>query len=141
MESAPLIIHCCHCTWCQRETGSSYVINALIESDRLTVTQGEAQEVLTPSPSGQGQKIYRCPDCRVAVWSHFAGFGDKVSFVRAGTLDEARHIVPDIHVFTSTRQPWVQIPEDQPAFDEFYKLKEQWPDESRARLRKALSSS
>ena len=139
MESAPMIVHCCHCTWCQRETGSSYVLNALIESDQLAVTQGETEEVLTPSASGNGQKIVRCPDCRVALWSHYAAFGDNVCFVRVGTLDAARHIAPDIHLFTSTKQSWVQIPSDQPAFDELYSLKEQWPDESRARLRRALS--
>ena len=133
-----MVTHCCHCTWCQRETGSSYVINALIESDRLTVTQGVAQEVLTPTASGNGQKIYRCADCRVALWSHYAGFGDKISFVRVGTLDDAGQVVPDIHVFTSTKQPWVQIPDEHRSFDEFYKLKEQWPDEERARLRQAM---
>ena len=139
MESAPIVTHCCHCTWCQRETGSSYVLNALIESDRLTVTHGEAQEILTPSASGKGQRIYRCPDCQVALWSHYAGFGDKISFVRGGTLDQARQLTPDIHVFTSTQQPWVQIPAEHLSFDEFYKLKEQWSDEQRARLRQAMS--
>ena len=138
MESPPLIVHCCHCTWCQRETGASFALNALIESGRLAVVEGEAECVDTPSASGKGQKIFRCPACRVALWSHYPGFGDKVSFVRAGTLDDAGRFPPDVHIFTSTKQPWVQIPEAQPAFAEFYKTKEQWPDESRARLRQAL---
>ena len=136
-----MFVNCCHCTWCQRETGSSYVLNALIESDRLTVLQGDPDVVVTPSASGKGQKIWRCPECRVALWSNFAGFGDSVSFVRVGTLDEPGRLAPDAHVFTSTKQPWVQIPDDHPSFGEFYKIKEQWPDESRARLRQALSDS
>lgn len=138
LESPPLFIHCCHCTWCQRQTGSSYALNALIESDRLTVLQGNPEVVDTPSPSGKGQRIWRCPDCRIALWSHYAGFGDAVSFARVGTLDEAGRLSPDVHIFTSAKQPWVQIPDAHPAFEDFYKLKEQWPDESRARLRQAL---
>lgn len=140
MESSPLIVHCCHCTWCQRETGSTYAVNALIESDRLTVLDGEARRVLRPSASGKGQEVWRCPDCHVALWSHYAGFGDKVSFVRVGTLDDATRLAPDVHIFVSTKQPWVQIPDDHPAFDNFYELKEQWPDDSRARLRRALGA-
>ncbi len=139
LASKPMFINCCHCTWCQRETGASYVLNALIESDRLTVEQGEPEQVNTPSASGKGQKIWRCPDCKVALWSHYAGFGDAISFVRLGTLEEARSFQPQAHVFTETKQPWVEIPNGHPVFDEFYSLKEQWPDESRARLRQALS--
>ena len=139
MEAPPMFVNCCHCTWCQRETGASYVLNALIESGRLNVLQGEPEKIDTPSASGKGQKIWRCPQCHIALWRHYAGFGDAVSFVRAGTLDEAGRITPDAHVFTSTKQPWVQIPDGHPVFEVFYKLKEQWPDESRARLRQALS--
>ena len=138
MEASPMIVHCCHCSWCQRETGSSYVLNALIEASKLTVVDGDPVKILTPSASGKGQTIWRCPDCQVALWSRYAGFGDAVSFVRVGTLDEAHRFPPDVHIFTTTRQPWVRIPDEQPAFDEFYALREQWPDESRARLRKAL---
>ena len=139
MQAPPMIVHCCHCTWCQRETGSSYVINALIETDRLAVLDGEPVEVLTPSASGKGQKIWRCPECHVALWSHFAGFGDKVSFVRVGTLDDEYKFEPDVHVFTTSRRPWVRIPDTHRSFDEFYTLKEEWPDESRSRLRAALT--
>ena len=138
LESPPMFVNCCHCTWCQRETGASYVLNALIEADRVNVLQGEPEMIDTPSASGKGQKIWRCPTCRVALWSNYAGFGEAVRFVRAGTLDEAGRITPNAHVFTSTKQPWVRIPDGHPVFDEFYKLKEQWPDDSRARLRQAL---
>lgn len=139
MESQPLFVHCCHCRWCQRESGASYALNALIEADRVSLLEGEPEMTLTPSNSGKGQKIWRCPDCRVALWSNYAGFGDKVRFVRVGTLDYADRIAPDIHIFTSSKQPWVVIPEGSVAVDEFYSLKQYWPDSSRARLRKILS--
>ena len=138
MASPPLFVHCCHCRWCQRETGASFALNALIESERLHVLEGRPEAVPTPSHSGKGQNIWRCTACRVALWSNYAGFGDAVSFVRAGTLDHAEGIAPDIHIFTDSKQPWIVIPEGQPAVPEFYRLKEYWPDSSRARLRRVL---
>ena len=135
MESLPLFVHCCHCRRCQLETGSSYALNALIESDRVILLEGEPEKTQTPSNSGKGQDIWRCPTCRVALWSNYAGFGSKVNFIRVGTLDEADRLAPDIHIFTSSKQPWVIIPEDQIAVAEFYDLKQYWPDSSRARLR------
>ena len=114
MTSAPLFVHCCHCTWCQRETGTAFALNAMIEADRVELLHGEPEVVDTPSNSGQGQKISRCPECKVAVWSNYAGAGDTVRFVRVGTLDEAGRVPPDIHIFTSTKQPWVVLPRSIP---------------------------
>jgi len=133
----PLFVHCCHCTWCQRETGSAFVINAMIESDRVKVTTGEVDVVNTPSNSGKGQKIARCPKCRIALWSNYGGGGDAVRFVRVGTLDDANACPPDIHIFTSTKQDWVVLPEGTPAVAEFYDRKVFWPPESLTR-REAL---
>jgi len=138
MQAPPLFVHCCHCRWCQRESGASYALNALVEADRVSVLEGEPEMTLTPSNSGKGQKIWRCPDCHVALWSSYGGFGDKVSFVRVGTMDDADRIAPDIHIFTSSKQPWVVIPQGSDAVEEFYSLKHYWPDRSRARLRKIL---
>lgn len=132
----PLFVHCCHCRWCQRETGASYALNALIETDRVSLLEGEPEMTLTPSNSGKGQEIWRCPNCRVALWSNYAGFGRRVSFIRVGTLDAPERIEPDIHIFTSSKQPWVVIPEGHAAVGEYYSLKEYWPESSRARLKK-----
>ena len=134
MKSRPLIVHCCHCTWCQRQTGASFALNALVEASRVTLLQGDPEMILTPSPSGKGQKIWRCPECQIAVWSNYAGFGDAVNFVRVGTLDEAHRIQPDIHIFTATKQPWVVIPEGAAAVEVYYDLKNCWPADSQARL-------
>jgi hypothetical protein len=133
MVSRPLFVHCCHCTWCQRETGSAFALNAMIESERVLSLAGEVEVVHTPSNSGKGQKIARCPSCRVAVWSNYAGAGELVRFVRVGTLDQAARLPPDIHIFTSTKLPWVVLPEGVPAVAEFYDRKQHWPAESLAR--------
>jgi hypothetical protein len=133
MAGRPLFVHCCHCRWCQRETGTSFALNAMIEADRVSLT-GEAPELVdTPSLSGKGQKVARCRHCRVAVWSHYAGAGASVCFVRVGTLDEPDRMPPDIHIFTASKQPWVVLPAGAPAVPEYYDLNEYWPAESRER--------
>ena len=137
MTTPPLFVHCCHCRWCQRETGASFALNAMIESDRVTLTSGEPEIVDTPSESGLGQKIARCPRCRLAVWSHYAGAGPLLKFVRVGTLDEPDHLPPDIHIFTASKQPWVVLAPNIPAVEEYYDRDKYWPAESLAR-RQAL---
>ena len=106
MQSEPLFVHCCHCRWCQRESGASFALNAMIESDRVAELELPPEIVETPSASGAGQLVARCPKCRIAVWSHYAGAGPVLKFVRVGTLDEPDLLPPDIHIFTSSKQPW-----------------------------------
>lgn len=140
IASKPLFVHCCHCRWCQRETGASFALNALIESDRVMLLQGTPETVMTPSNSGKGQKITRCPDCRVALWSNYGGAGDAVRFVRVGTLDEPDLLPPDIHIFTASKQPWVQLPSDTPAVPGYYDRKKYWPPDSLERRRALVAS-
>jgi hypothetical protein len=133
MISAPLFVHCCHCRWCQRESGASFALNAMIESDRVVNLGTEPELVHTPSDSGLGQKIARCPTCRVAVWSHYAGSGPITKFVRVGTLDQPDLMPPDVHIFTASKQPWVVLPQGVPAFEEYYERDELWPKDSLVR--------
>jgi len=133
LASRPLFVHCCHCTWCQRESGASFALNAMIESERVELLSGEPELVETPSASGAGQRIARCPRCRIAVWSHYSGAGNAISFVRVGTLDEPGRLPPDIHIYTASKQPWVILPAGTPAVAEYYDRKQYWPAESLAR--------
>jgi hypothetical protein len=131
MKSAPMFVHCCHCRWCQRETGTAFALNALIESDRIELLSGDPVAVLTPSQSGKGQKIFRCPDCQIALWSHYAtAVGDAIGFVRVGTLDDPDRLAPDIHIFTASKQPWVMLAGDVPVFEAYYDRRKLWPAES-----------
>ncbi|SIT17728.1 GFA family protein [Paracoccus saliphilus] len=138
MLERPLFTHCCHCSWCQRETGSAFVLNALIETDLLQV-EGEAKKTLTPSASGKGQRIIRCPDCRVALYSHYAGAGARFAFLRVGTLDDPSSCPPDVHIFTLTKLPWLQLPEDVPVMTEYYDREVLWSATSLARRNAALA--
>ena len=138
MNSGPMFVNCCHCRWCQRETGASFALNAMIETDRVELVRGTPESVNTPSNSGQGQKILRCPNCRVALWSHYAGAGDAICFIRVGTLDDPDRLPPGIQIFTGSKQPWIVLPPDIPAVEGYYDRNEYWPEESLARRRALL---
>src|SRR5207253_8945022 len=130
--SEPLFTHCCHCLNCQRQTGSAFVINLLIEADRMELLAGEPQPVDVPRDDGTPQRIFRCPACQVAVFSEYGG--PAVRFVRGGTLDDPSTVAPDVHIYTRSKVPWVTLPESVPAFDAYYDSKRLWPAESLARL-------
>jgi hypothetical protein len=130
MTTQPLFVHCCHCSWCQRESGAAFALNAMIEADRVLLLSGDVVVIDTPSHSGKGQRITRCANCQVAVWSNYSGAGDTIRFVRVGTLDEPARFAPDIHIFTASKQPWVTLPPDIPAEAEYYRASERWPAES-----------
>jgi hypothetical protein len=132
LTSDPLFVHCCHCLNCQRQTGSAFVINALIEADRVELLAGEPQPVDVPRDDGSMQTIWRCPSCQVAVYSKYTS--PRVRFVRGGTLDDPSAIEPDVHIFTKSKVPWVELPDDVPAFDVFYDMQALWPAASRERV-------
>jgi hypothetical protein len=133
MTSRPMIVHACHCRWCQRETGGAFAINAMIEADRVLHLAAEPVVIDTPSLSGRGQKVARCPTCHVAVWSNYAGAGTLVRFVRVGTLDEPDRMPPDVHIFVASKQPWLTLPAGARAYDEYYERDGVWPADALAR--------
>jgi hypothetical protein len=135
--AAPMLVHCCHCRDCQRQTGSAFVINALIETEKIALLAGAPEPVPVPTDSGRPHDIYRCPTCRVAVWSDY-GRRPALRFVRVGTLDEPGALPPDVHIYTRSRLPWVTLPAGVPAFAEYYELERVWPAQSLARRRAIL---
>jgi hypothetical protein len=134
MESTPLFVHACHCRWCQRETGTAFALNAMIEADRVTLLSGAPELVATPPDSGKGQRIARCPACHVAVWSNYAGSGPLTRFVRVGTLDDPDLLPPDVHIFAASKQPWLDLTEGAPVFAEYYERAALWPKASLTRF-------
>lgn len=136
VTSEPMIVHCCHCSWCQRQNGSAFAVNALIEADRVELLAGDVEELTLPSPSGKGQTIARCPKCRVAVWSNYymGGLKDRVRFIRVGSLDDPNLMPPDVHIFTSSKQTWVMLPPQAEAVQDFYDVNATWALENLKRL-------
>jgi hypothetical protein len=136
LASEPLIVHCCHCLNCQRQTGSAFVVNLLIEADRMELLAGEPQPVEVPRDDGSTQRIFRCPTCQVALFSEYGR--PEVRFVRGGTLDRPASVTPDVHIFTRSKVSWVTLPDSVPAFDVYYDRKALWPAASLERLEAIL---
>jgi len=132
LASGPLFVHCCHCLNCQRQTGSAFVINLLIEADRVELLSGDPVPVDVPRDDGSSQRIFRCPTCQVAVYSEYGR--PEVLFVRAGTLDDPSRVEPDVHIYTRSKVGWVELPESTPAVEVYYDRRELWPPASSERL-------
>lgn len=139
MAGAPMFVHACHCLDCQRLSGGAFAINALIEADRVTLLQGDVERTQVPTPSGRGQAIMRCTQCKVALWSTYGGGAmDAIRFLRVGTLDDPHAITPDIHIYTRSKVPWLELPPGARAVPDYYNAKEVWPADSLARRKAAL---
>ncbi len=137
LTSAPMFVHCCHCRDCQRQTGSAFVINALIETSRVEILKAEPVRSEMPTESGRPHGIYRCPTCGTAVWSEYGGI-KALRFVRGGTLDQPSSVSPDVHIYVRSKLPWVKLPDGVPAFEAYYDSKSLWPPSSLERRRVAL---
>ncbi len=137
LKSAPMFVNCCHCLDCQRQTGGAFVINAIIETDRLEILGGDPVAVGVPTDSGRPHDVYRCPACQVALWSDYGRRG-VMRFLRVATLDDPTALAPDAHIFTRSKQPWVGLPATVPAFEVYYDMKTLWPAESLERRRALL---
>ncbi len=139
LRDAPMFVNCCHCFECQRHTGSAFVINAIIETDRIEILAGAPEPVPVPTTSGRPHDVYRCPSCRTGLWSDY-GRRPALRFVRVGTLDAPHSLRPDAHIFTESKVPWVKLPDDAPAFPVYYVMKALWPEASLARRRAILGN-
>ena len=137
LTAPPLIVHCCHCRDCQRQTGSAFVLNALIETDRIAVLFGAPEPVQIPTDSGRPHEIFRCPKCQTAVWSDY-GRRRVLRFVRVGTLDDPSALAPDVHIYARSKLPWIRLPEGVPAFEAYYDMAKLWPAASLERRRAIL---
>lgn len=140
LKREPMFVHCCHCSWCQRETGSAFAINALVESENVKILTGHPDKVDVPSNSGLGQRIIRCSFCKTALWSNYSAAKETVCFVRVGTLNSPNACPPDIHIFTSTKQNWIELGNSVPAVDEYYQRSKYWPEESIHRYKIAIKA-
>ena len=132
LASDPLFVHCCHCLNCQRQTGSAFVINLLIETDRVELLAGDPVPVDVPRGAKTTQRIFRCPTCQVAVFSRYTRAS--VRFVRGGTLDDPSSISPDVHIYTRSKLPWVTLPDSVSAFSTYYDPQKLWPATSLERI-------
>jgi hypothetical protein len=137
LASAPMFVHCCHCRDCQRQTGSAFVLNALIEAERVILLSGDVEAIAVPTDSGRPHEIHRCASCKVAVWSVYGGIA-KLRFVRVGTLDDPAALPPDVHIYVRSKLPWIALPPDVPHFEAYYDSRKLWPAASLERRRAVM---
>ena len=130
----PIMVHNCHCCQCQQQTGSTSVVNAFWESDRVEILGGVLEECALPGGSGKPQVILRCSDCGIVVLSHYGGLGELMSSIRVGTLDDPSSVTPDVVIFTSEAMPWVALPQGIPHFAHYYDFREVLPQDRQDRL-------
>ena len=140
MQGRPMFIHCCHCRDCQQQAGSAFVINGLIEAERIELVDGAPKAVTMRTDSGHPHDIYRCETCQSALWSDYGGRG-WLRFLRIATLDRAGEVVPDVHIYTRSKLPWVVLPAGARAFEEYYSTTAEWPAESLARREAARAKA
>ena len=131
LKAAPMVVHACHCTDCQRLTGSAFALNAWIEKSQVDLLSGEPASFKFTT-GGRNNSVYFCSQCGTYVWTDYRpGFW----FVRAGTLDNPKALAPDVHIFTRSKQPWLELPDDVPLFEAYYDRDEVWPAGSLSRFR------
>ncbi|MBT4486127.1 MAG: GFA family protein [Rhodospirillaceae bacterium] len=130
LRAAPLVVHACHCTDCQRLTGSAFAINAWIEKDQVALLSGELASFAF-TDAGRDNSVHFCPRCGTYIWTEYRpGFW----FVRVGALDDPKAFAPDVHIFTRSKQPWLELSGDVPVFDAYYDRNLVWRPESLARF-------
>ena len=139
LTDRPLVVHCCHCTWCQRLSGSAFALNAWIESGLVQLLAGAPEDVAVPAPSGAPYAVARCRACGTALWGTFGA--PVFRFVRSGTLDDPAALPPDVHIHAATKVPWLALGSETPVFGEYYRRSEVWRPEALARFRAAREAA
>lgn len=139
LTAEPLIVHACHCRDCQRLTGGAFALNIWIERRFVEADHARLGSVMLTAGSGKPHEVFRCPQCGTALYSKYhAASGDTV-LLRAGTLDRPEEVAPDVHIFTRSKLPWLQLPEGARAFEAFYKLPEVWSAASLERWQRNIA--
>ena len=139
LTTTPMFVHCCHCLDCQRQTGSAFVIYALIETARLQIEGAEPERFEMPTDSGRAHGIYSCQSCGIAVWSEYGGLGTWVR-ARGNARRPAAPGARRAHL-RAVEVPWVTLPEGVPAFEGYYDALKLWPPESLARRSTVLAGT
>tara|TARA_B110000003_G_scaffold82675_1_gene84401 strand:+ start:460 stop:873 length:414 start_codon:yes stop_codon:yes gene_type:complete len=135
-----MFTHACHCKNCQTQTGGPFALNAILETDSLKLISGDLQPFKMATGSGLGQTVFRCSNCYVATWGHYAAAGNGFVYIRVGTLDDPSICQADVHLFTKSKLAWLTLPNDAPAFEEMYDREKYWPPEALMRRERVIEA-
>ena len=139
LTAPPLIVHACHCRDCQKQTGSAFVLNMWIEKNCVDADYNLPKSLMLRAGSGKPHEVFYCGNCATRLWSKYHAAPGDTLLVRVGTLDHPEQVKPDVHIFTRSKMPWLQLPPEVPAFNAFYKIPEVWPAASQERLRRNIA--
>ncbi|MBK6707942.1 MAG: GFA family protein [Sphingomonadales bacterium] len=117
IEGNPVVVAQCHCKNCQRQSGSAFSVNLMVPVAGVTST-GELA-VYEDRDTRSGNAVYRkfCGKCGSPIFSDLAE-GNGMTIVKVGTLDDPAPFAPVVSVWTSTKMPWVELPQGQRGFPE-----------------------
>ncbi|MGQ0654683.1 MAG: GFA family protein [Betaproteobacteria bacterium] len=116
IEGEPLTFYACHCTDCQRRSGSAFGLSMLVPRKAVALTQGETLPVEAAVENGRVKRAVACAKCRTHLWG-VSGRNPEVLVIRPGTLDDKSGLAPVAHMWTRSKQPWVALPPHVPTFD------------------------
>jgi hypothetical protein len=138
LTETPLIVHACHCSNCQRVSGSAFAINIWIEAKHVNLTQGELSSKILAAGDGSDHEVFFCSGCGTYLWSNYHRAPGENLFVRAGTLENPEEVEPDVHIFVRSKVPWLELPADAVSFDAYYDMKTVWPSDSLDRFQRNM---
>ena len=106
----PRQVVACHCTDCQRQSGSAFGMTMVVEVSAFRITAGTPRIYHSTSSTGRAKAGAFCPDCGTRIY-HQPQWRKGTISVKPGTLDDTTWLQPQIHIWTASKQPWVTIPE------------------------------
>jgi hypothetical protein len=108
LEGEPLGLAVCHCTECQRQSGSAFGMSLAIPREAFRLLAGELKRFSVRCDSGRIKECAFCPSCGTRIHHRV---GEAVLSLKPGTLDDTSWLSPDAHYWTKRKQPWAPIPD------------------------------
>lgn len=108
IEGEPLDLVVCHCTECQRQSGSAFGMSLAVRAKDFRLTTGTLKSFTVTCDSGRLKTCTFCPDCGCRIYHQTDPRGMSV---KAGTLDDRTTLRPTAHYWTARKQPWVVVPD------------------------------
>lgn len=110
LTDEPLTLYACHCTDCQRRTGTAFALSMVVTRSSLELVKGDPQSYAIEMPDGRPKGGRFCAACSAHLWGEPRNFPQLV-VIQPGTLDDTSWLRPIGHIWTRSAQPWLSLPE------------------------------
>jgi hypothetical protein len=115
ITAEPITVYACHCTDCQRRTGSALALSMLLPLAAIEVTAGEPAAYSASLPDGRVKRGRMCAGCCCRLWGE-PPKRPGIAVLQAGTLDNTSWVRPAAHVCARSAQSWFVFPADVPVY-------------------------